>query len=382
MGWIGVGDPARTARGIRVAWEGRERLGPADRALVNAVAGPRYPAPPWIDELLHARQEAVSIAPDNAEAWYHLGDLYYHWHTTLGISAWQHPASEGFRRAIALDSLSGSGIEASSLRHLLEMAASARDTAAVRRVSVLTIRGSADSSYAQWLLGHVFGDSAQVARARTLLARAPSSTLANLVATSIHLGIGLEDVHTFIQAIRTTGDSALADYVLYVTVANRGQPSWAETVRSPFPVPAILSALYWDGDTVVARRRAAELESAVAGGAPELTQERERYFRRTCVVQQWRLAQRDTLTMAGAIARLRAAKEPTDATGVVIESDVCATMLEAQAAVARGQPDATVLVARLDSLMRRALWIDPEPRLVVRRDSVRAELAKLETNRP
>ena len=456
MGWIGVGDPARTARGIRVAWEGRERLGPADRALVTAVAGPRYPAPPWIDELLHARQEAVRVAPDNAEAWYHLGDMYYHWHATLGLPEWQHLASEAFRRAFELDSLSGSGIEASSLVHRLEMAALARDTAAARQLGALTIRATADSTYARWLLAHVSGDRAQVARVRPLLERGPSSALANLVAGIIHFGIGLDDTDAFIQGIRTGGDSALADWVLYWVAANRGRPSHAEAVRGPFPVPAILDALYWDGDAAMAERRAAELEAAVAGATPEAAQARQRYFRRACVLEQWRLARGDPSRAAAAIARLRAATARKDSAHVVIESEICAAMLEAQAAVARGEAGATALVARLDSLMRRgppgilgpllapvnlvlarlfesrgdvamalaaarrsppleyvplyfssylqaegrlaalagdtagavqayrrvlALWTDPEPRLVARRDSVRTELAKLDSNR-
>ncbi|MBI1967468.1 MAG: hypothetical protein HYS40_05725 [Gemmatimonadetes bacterium] len=351
-GWIG--DGSRVDRGTRIAWEGREKLDAVDRAIVTAFAGPRYPAPPWGDEHLRAWRHAVTLAPDHAEAWYNLGDRYFHWGTVLGVAGWQRLAADGFRRALELDSLTGSGVEAGSLRHLLELAALAGDAADLRRLGTVAIRGTRDSTYYRWLLAHVMRDSAQLARVRPVLLREPTSRLYNLTAAIVHFGIGLEDVDLFLAALRERMAPDDLSELLYLIALNRGRPAeGARALTSGRRIQAILDALYWDGDSAAARGAAEELAAAIAGEIPEDVDAREVYLRRSCVVEQWRLAHGDTMTATGAIARLHSTAEPADSALTVIESAVCARMLEAMVAAAHGAPDAAAVLVALDSLMLR-----------------------------
>src|SRR5688572_21311269 len=101
--WYGDGNLGY--RGLQVALREKARLSHRDQALLEAVAGPRYPEPPGYRELYEAREKFLSLDPTNAEAWYLLADHIFHYGPGLGMPDWQERALEGFRKAMELDSL-------------------------------------------------------------------------------------------------------------------------------------------------------------------------------------------------------------------------------------------------------------------------------------
>ncbi len=100
-GWIGTGIGER---GLRIAWQSRERLSPRDRALLESAVGSTYPRAPTITDRLDATERALRLAPDRPELWYTLGDLHFHWGRLFGSGDWEARAERAFRQALQLDS--------------------------------------------------------------------------------------------------------------------------------------------------------------------------------------------------------------------------------------------------------------------------------------
>src|SRR5688572_11582053 len=63
--WFGI--PTMRATGLRLAWAGRDRLAPRDRALLDATAGPNYPNASSYLDILKAKERYVALAPDRAD---------------------------------------------------------------------------------------------------------------------------------------------------------------------------------------------------------------------------------------------------------------------------------------------------------------------------
>jgi tetratricopeptide (TPR) repeat protein len=76
-GWFG-----QAYAGSEIAWRYRAKLAPRDRALLDADLGTRWPAPRLVRDGLAAAERFVQLAPDDAEAWYTLGDDLYHFGDT------------------------------------------------------------------------------------------------------------------------------------------------------------------------------------------------------------------------------------------------------------------------------------------------------------
>ena len=141
-GWMGApAAPDIVALARRTAWRGRNGLGAKDRAIVGAVVGPNGPDPDDGASLLRARRAAVGIAEDRAEAWYYLGDTYFHDGALLGVDDAFRQADQAFKRAVERDS-SVAGV----LQHLLFMAVYRGDTAEIRRWARLTDAAEGDTT--------------------------------------------------------------------------------------------------------------------------------------------------------------------------------------------------------------------------------------------
>jgi tetratricopeptide (TPR) repeat protein len=92
-----IGHPtsiAAQARAVRMA----QRLPPRERALVETS----YLLDQQLTEAIERAQELTERYPDDPEAWYLLGDAYYHFGYRVGIS--RRDGLAPFDRAIALDS--------------------------------------------------------------------------------------------------------------------------------------------------------------------------------------------------------------------------------------------------------------------------------------
>jgi hypothetical protein len=128
MAAVWYGDNAAAERGLRLAYQARGRLSPRDRALLEAVSGPRYPAQSSTIEVFQARQRYLNLAPDRAS----LGTLRrpdLPLRTILGYLPSPHDALAAFRRSLDLDSTN-----AVAFSHILLLAVQEGDTALERRV--------------------------------------------------------------------------------------------------------------------------------------------------------------------------------------------------------------------------------------------------------
>ncbi len=92
--WVGGAWSEDAQRGKRLAQAGRDRLGPGDRALLDAWDMDDITGPGWIQ----AWQAAAQANPERAETWYELGDAYFHNAALVGLDnpcGWRpRPSSE------------------------------------------------------------------------------------------------------------------------------------------------------------------------------------------------------------------------------------------------------------------------------------------------
>jgi len=358
----GMAEPAEERWKLDAIWELRDRLGPADRALLAAYLGPRYPRPATLADLIAAGERAAVTAPHRAEAWRVAGENFFRFGPTIGYPGWEARAGEALRRALALDSA-----DAFTLQYLVRLAALAGDRAAVRRYTGLYFvhnRGAYNAEAIRWLAAAALGDSAGLAAVRSRLGEMTRVSLRALVDWSPTLGLGLVDVD---RAARLYEDSAPSSVGgrRTVTVAivpfmlNRGRPGeasrllamadWGFGQRADVGVLEfrIHAALYWDGDSSEAAAAARTLEAYSDGAPVRPGQVRDRQTA-TCALAHWRLATGD---LAGAEAALRRTRRAAAGSSAIASIPVCAAAVEAQLASARGRPDAAAALQRLDALL-------------------------------
>ena len=122
-------DGSETERGQTLAWAARDRLSRRDRTFLEAVRR----------GTLQAMQELVQKIPDSPEAWYGLGDKYYHDGALHGVTDADQRALAAFRRALALDTATATNPNAEPLAHFADLALAAGDSATVRRLLSLAL---------------------------------------------------------------------------------------------------------------------------------------------------------------------------------------------------------------------------------------------------
>jgi tetratricopeptide (TPR) repeat protein len=347
---------------LDVAWRQRERLGSRDRALLDAIAGPNYPATAWWSEDLGAAERAVVVAPDRPEAWFLLGDVLFHLGPGLGRSdAWQQ-AEAAFRQALALDSTFGAPFE-----HLLELAAARGDTGQVRRLASGRLVGDSSgelTDFLRWRAAVALGDGAGIRRIRERLDGMAVGSLLRIIGTGQLQGLSPADVDAAAAALRRRPlpgpERWVARRSLHYLALNRGRVSAAvaevplATEGEPIPRWAerltVLDALFGDGHAGAADPAAARLLPS-GSTAPSTGLERAARTADRCVLELRRLLGGDADSAPGVIAGLRA-PATADSLGAARSDSLCALLLEAIYAETRGHPGAPALVRALDSTMR------------------------------
>ena len=168
--WVGGAWSEDAQRGKRLAQAGRDRLGPGDRALLDAWDMDDITGPRWIQ----AWQAAAQANPERAETWYELGDAYFHNAALVGLDNPIRLAADAFQRGWTIDSANGadsltsgrSPIIAEPLSHMVEIAQISGDTASVRRLVASrlgTDSTSVNGWYLRWHRAVALGDSARSA---------------------------------------------------------------------------------------------------------------------------------------------------------------------------------------------------------------------------
>ncbi len=162
-GWANTNIPGlNRRRAEEVAWAGRERFGMVDRAILQALLGPRFPRPASEREKCEGWRRVVSLAPDRVEAWHHVGDCYFHYGRVIADDKALDKAKDAFERSLQRDSL-----YSPSLVHLAQLAAGKRDVAATDRYARLYL--SADSlgdhrHLMRWFVAYARDDRATMRR--------------------------------------------------------------------------------------------------------------------------------------------------------------------------------------------------------------------------
>jgi tetratricopeptide (TPR) repeat protein len=351
-------------RGLRLAWEQRERLSQRDRAVLIALAGPRYPEQSPFSEILAASERAVEAAPGRAEAWNWLGEMYYHQGPAMGVSETRQRANDAFSRAVELDSAFSA-----PLSHVIDLAILGGDTAAVRRLIPLylaldTVGDFRD--YMGWQAAIALGDSVAVDSLRARFPELSTLSLRAVVRQSVLRGNANEDIELAAAVLRersgTRGERFGTLNLLHDLALNRGRPGEALAITDALeqvqPTPRfvlwlrVTDALYGDGDASAAARAADRIAPHADAALTEIAEKRTLQYADICTVEQWRLWHGEYDTAARGIARLRGASFPRDSSPTVLFTSSCAAILEGMLAVLQERPDADEAIIRLDSVMR------------------------------
>jgi serine/threonine-protein kinase len=355
-------DGSESERGQRLAWAAKERLSWRDRTFLEAVRRNTLPA----------MQELVQKLPDSPEAWYGLGDKYYHDGALHGVTDADERALAAFRRALALDTATATAPNAEPLAHFANLALAAGDSATVRRLISLALAQDSTGEFTamhRLELARASGDTAAIARWRATLGRANFPTLITTIWAHQESGVEVWEAQRAVEIARRRAERepefregrSFIRMLAHDLALNRGRPQDALAVRArqsyytPWQVRWLVralidDALFWGGDTAAAGEAAEKIAKVVAGPPPsEADSLLHFYYYEVCTLEQWRLAHGDLRSAPSSVARLRtAAKIPT--IQYPEEHERCAELLDAWYATSAHRPDARQRLIRLDSL--------------------------------
>jgi serine/threonine-protein kinase len=252
--------------GSLLAWKYRDKLSPADRALLESYLGSRWPAPRQWRDGIAAAEHFVQVAPDNAEAWSELADTLYHWGALVGISDAHQRSAQAFTKSLALDSSF-----APALEHGSSLALALGDTVGARKALALLMRvDSASGSMisAWWHFALAVNDSTAL---RAIL-QSDSSYAPYMMSIAIADGLPMQDVEPIFARNQaravTLEDQGWIQRIAHNYFLVSGRPSRAVPLPAIIPTPLRLAQQYMegrlaDGDTVLGAVAGATLERAI-----------------------------------------------------------------------------------------------------------------------
>ncbi len=359
-----AGTPEQSDRGCGIARLGRDRLSPADKALLDAS-----PAA-WTSstEGFAALHAAVSAYPERPEAWYALGDAHYHMGALSGEDGWAERASEAFKRGWLLDSALGAGTVnevpiAEPIIHFVELAHMRHDTAEVVRLVASVLAVDSTSSLAHVLMWHravMTSDSAREAFWANIGSSTQRTTM-EIVLFMAWTGLATEDrerARENDEARLRAHDPGYASPAFIMEALNGGRPQDVPRALAGLHVSAnklhrgmIRYAMSWDGDTAAALESARFLARSVAARAPGSEARQQLYD--ICTLGEWQAYRGDYRGAAVAIRHLRQMRVmPPDSGYHARYLTLCVTLLEAMHASGTHAPGAREKVATADSVAR------------------------------
>jgi eukaryotic-like serine/threonine-protein kinase len=358
-GWIGSPE---ADRGLRLAWAERSRLSARDRAILTGLAGPAFPGFSTERAELAAWQQAVALAPDQPEAWYELGDEYYHSGDMIAADPLREHSTAAFRRALELDSAF-----AAPLAHLVELAARDGNAAEVRRLGKLyfaTDSVGEVADYLRWRVAVALGDSAALRDLRARMSGMGGESLRRIVVAVQLDGLPADDVGRAAEPWLRSSDTPRQRWLvllrLHDLALNQGRPADALALTDSLAAvgPAshaylrirVDDALYGNGSETAAAQAIRAIARAAAAPLSTRPEERTEQEADICALQRWNLAHGDAGGAAAAIARLRGAPR-SDPPESNTYNRWCAIVLEALQAV-RSRRGASTPLVTLDSLMQ------------------------------
>jgi tetratricopeptide (TPR) repeat protein len=345
------------------AWRRRDKLSRADRAVLLAYLGPRYPGASTLAERIAAAEVAARAASSRWEAWFIAGENLQRFGSLVSHPGWEAQAVTAFERALALDST-----HAETLDRLLVLAAGAGDRETVRRYARLYFdhNASAESAdFVRWRTAVALDDHAALAEIRRRFSAMRDISLWRIMSWSHEHGVAVEDgdsaALTSLRRAVTMSQRRVALTRMVRALLNRGRPSEARRVLAEskigfglrqgvtLPDSRIYAAIYWDGDTTDAASAARQLEAYLSGASPGLPEALDRRAA-GCALAHWRVAGGDFRGARTVLGQTRRVAAPTDPL-TYPATPVCMAAAEALLAAHTGGSSAAAALARLDSLL-------------------------------
>jgi len=362
-------------RGIRLARAQQHRLGQQDRLYLEALAGPRFPDEPTIPEFIKGWEEAAregpiatnstDSVPVPAEIWYHLGEALFHHGPWTGAPDVLRRAAADFRRALELEPEF-----VPALGHLLDLAAIAGDTAAVRELGprYFAIDSTGDlAEYYRWRVAVLLGDQRELRLIRARIDSLGRTPLERIVNVAQLDGVALQDAVRAAAALWSrsgaSGSARWAFIKLREIALNRGRPAEAAAVtvrwtanqpmRARDRLSEVVDAIYWEADTAFAARLVRERAPQAEARLTSRLEASDSVYYDICAVNLWRVNRDELAHVRSGIAGLRRVPNPLGQAQTAYIG-VCADILDARLADAQGRADARDRLERLDSLARTA----------------------------
>jgi TolB-like protein len=378
-GWLSERDERRRAQ--RLAWTHRDRLPTADRALLTAIVGPRYPALSDMREKVAAWDRVTQLIPDQADSWFELGDQLFHAGQIFGDAYAEQRTAASLAAAYTIDPAYGP-----ALVHALQYAARNGDSATVRRLADRAMgagRSDGESGFVRWRVALLFNDAPELARVRASFDSLESRSLVSISLAALFDAVAIDDARRALEslarrsAISVEREEAISG--LHAVALSRGRPREAAALLAQLPREGadhdgalhlrVLDALFAGGDSAAAEQASDALTAA--GLSDESTMPRtsganadaeSRTLRNevlaTCTAAQWKVAHgrmREASEAAALLRRVVTAltHEPRTDQRMGDEARVCALLIEAWSRVRQHAPDARDSVVVLDSLRAR-----------------------------
>jgi serine/threonine-protein kinase len=345
---------------LDIAYRHRNRLAPRDSIILHMVSPERFAGHPLtLRETMDLRERMVQQVPDRPEAWYLIGDSYFHHGTAIGLSRDEalRRADNAFRRVLALDpALSYVQLHLSQLQGLTELGHIKRvaDSLGLRTPEI-------DLMYTIML-----GDTSNVDKYRDQLLRMNADELASVSWWNAGTAVG---DFAYEQALaRSTTAQQRAQLI---TISRdgywmQGRPERARREQQRLEelgVPevalhapeVVLAALFDDGDSTLATEAVVAIVRRLRFGTIRLEppfEQRTDAF----VAGLWSAHIGDTTTVRHAIARLDAIATRQDS---MTEARAARLLADALRLVSSsGQPDRALLES-FDAAMRQGPSVPP-----------------------
>ena len=350
-------------RGLAIAWSRQSELPTTDRTYLQALGGPRYPAPSSASESLTAWEKVVQLAPDRPDAWHELGERFYYDGEVLGMRDALPQAAAAFRQALGLDPSF-----APSRRMLALVLSRQHDTTGLRRLvgNEASLRGSdATGLFVRWRTAQEFNDRSSLEQLRAGLESAPSAALRAIAMTGQVDGVGLADADRAVEILRkraaSDADQIDAALARHSRALNRGDTAAALAITNELAVidPGthphyrlrVLDALYGGGSQTAATKAVAALEDLAGSKTTGMSADHAVRAADLCVIAQWKLSARDTTGARAAVRTLRSATMPAFPVPLGANPAVCAELVDASLTVMSNRSAGMERLAHLDSLM-------------------------------
>lgn len=339
-----------------------------DRAFAIAffgpdpALGPAQPAPVYLKRW----EDLVEKYPDWTEAWYQLGDRYYHYGGLSGLADAPDRALTAFRRALAQDSTF-----AAPLHHLVELYAAHGDLSSLRTVGARYFAANPtvdrDRSAIGWEMATALGDAGWLRRIRANVDSMPREDLTRIVWVTDANGWPAADAERAATLVDrkagTVSEHEHAAILLFALSMNRGHEQEARVAAAALgaqfpdrPVSALwdlYGAMFGDGDTALAADAARRLEEfARASNAGDHVR-RDQHDQAACLLGVYRATRNDLAAARTAFDRVTADARAEDNNFAKRNADVCLAMLSATIATTARASDARLEVARLDTILLR-----------------------------